>query len=117
MPSFDDRPLTAPCTEDCTSFAPGHRVHHIQARLSWQPDVVVHPAVVLQNDGDGFLVIETDDDHRRYLLWHHTGIRLSTLVGGSVRYRRRYGVLDIGPGPDGDPQRSLLASVTALRLR
>ncbi|MFJ4175098.1 hypothetical protein [Microbacterium sp. NPDC089696] len=80
----------------CSSFAPGHALHLIQARLAsatpsdWTDAVVEHA-----DAANGRLVVRTLDGET-HDLWNRAGAALEAPVGTPVALHGRYGVLAVG---------------------
>ena len=54
----------------CPLYFPGHNVHYIQFRLTWnEPQHDPIPATLLDVQDDGELTVEVDGELRRY--WNH----------------------------------------------
>jgi len=66
-----------PPVRDCGRYLPGHSVHWIQARLTWnQP--VAHTAVEIVHIGAASVLVSADDGLRQF--WNHDVDRLRALV-------------------------------------
>jgi hypothetical protein len=80
----------------CSSFAPGHALHLIQARIAaataseWV-DGIVETADV----GSGDLVVRTLDG-AAHALWNASGAALEAAPGTPVALHARYAVLAVG---------------------
>jgi len=81
----------------CSSFAPGHAVHLIQARLvSATPSEWVD-AIVTESDAEtGTLVLHTVADDRAIVLWNGGGAAEELSPGAPVGFHSRYHVLSGG---------------------
>jgi hypothetical protein len=89
-----------PVDRSCGSYGPGHQVHWIQAKKSWEElqsavavDVAIdHDAGWVRLDGDGLATT----------LWNHDPRRLQSVLGSSCRamWRPQFHVLVV-PGPWG----------------
>ena len=83
----------------CSSFAPGHALHLIQARLAsatpseWIDALVDHADAV-----SGDLVVRTLDGET-HTLWNGSGAALEAAPGTPVALHARYGVLAVGGTP------------------
>lgn len=81
----------------CTSFAPGHAVHMIQARLVAATPSEWRDALVTSVDADGGTVVITSiDDDTSIELWNGAGAALALEVGSPVGFHPRYHVLSGG---------------------
>ncbi|MFF5624118.1 hypothetical protein ACFY5A_02060 [Microbacterium sp. NPDC012755] len=80
----------------CSSFASGHGLHLIQARLASATPAEWVDAIVEQSDADsGELVVRTLDGEA-HSLWNATGAALEAAAGTPVALHVRYGVLAVG---------------------
>jgi hypothetical protein len=80
----------------CSSFAPGHALHLIQARLaSATPSEWVDAIVESSDAATGDLVVRTLDGDA-HTLWNASGASLEAPVGTPVALHTRYGVLSVG---------------------
>ena len=82
-----------------TSYLPGHRVHHIQARRA-AADLAVSPTGHVQNIDERGIVVLVDDEVRRY--WNHdhtTAQRLLDEHGPEVRIQERWALIWFGGRP------------------
>ncbi|MFT4135669.1 hypothetical protein [Microbacterium sp.] len=81
----------------CTSFAPGHALHLIQARLvaatprEWQ-DAIVQAC----DERDGVVVLRTLDDGALLTVWNAEGAAATVRAGDPVSLHARYHVLAVG---------------------
>lgn len=85
---------TCMCTsgEACSSFAPGHALHLIQARLAAATPSEWRDAVVTSSDADsGEIVLHTLADGVAVTLWHAASTGLAP--GEPVAIHGRYAVL------------------------
>ena len=85
----------------CGSYSPGHQMHWIQAKKSWedgQPTIDV--SVVVHNDGR----IDLEGDELQVTMWNHDPERLRDVVEcrgcGRAVWKPRFHVLAV-PGPSG----------------
>ncbi|GAB2518468.1 hypothetical protein GCM10027064_15180 [Microbacterium petrolearium] len=80
----------------CSSYAPGHALHLIQARVAsatpreWTDGIVAHADAL-----EGTLVVR-DLDGDLHELWNGSGAALEAPEGTPVALHRRYGVLAVG---------------------
>lgn len=80
----------------CSSFAPGHALHLIQARLAsatpsdWIDGIVEHA------DALGGALVVRDLDGAAHELWNAAGAALEAPEGTPVALHRRYRVLAVG---------------------
>lgn len=80
----------------CSSFAPGHALHLIQARIaSATPTEWVDAIVEVADPLAGTLVLR-DLDGKRTELWNGSGAALEAPAGTPVALHGRYGVLAVG---------------------
>ncbi|MGV2902832.1 hypothetical protein ACNPM4_14245 [Microbacterium sp. AGC62] len=80
----------------CSSFAPGHALHLIQARIaSATPAEWVDALVVTTDAVAGDLVVRTLDGEV-HELWNGSGAALEAAPGTPVALHARYGVLAVG---------------------
>lgn len=80
----------------CSSFAPGHAVHLIQARLvSTTPGEWLDAIVTTVDAADGTLVLHTLDG-RVLSLWNGSGAADTVTAGAPVAYHERYHTLAVG---------------------
>lgn len=80
----------------CSSFAPGHSLHLIQARLaSATPSDWVDALVETTDAATGSLTVRTLDGDV-HALWNAAGAALETQPGSPVALHRRYHVLAVG---------------------
>ncbi len=80
----------------CSSSAPGHRLHLIQARLAAATPREWEDGIVEQADAEsGELVVRTLDG-RALTLWNAAGAALGAPAGSPVTFHTRYHVLAVG---------------------
>ena len=80
----------------CSSFAPGHALHLIQARLaSATPNDWVDGIVASADAATGAVVVNTLDGDA-YSLWNASGAALEAPAGTPVALHARYNVLAVG---------------------
>lgn len=80
----------------CSSFAAGHALHLIQARIASATPAEWVDAIVEQADAArGDLVVRTLDGVA-HALWNGGGAALEAVVGTPVALHVRYGVLSVG---------------------
>lgn len=80
----------------CSSFAPGHAVHLIQARLvAATPGEWVDALVSTTDAADGSIVVHTLDG-RALTLWNGAGAAGQVEPGVPVAFHERYHVLSVG---------------------
>jgi hypothetical protein len=81
----------------CTSYAPGHALHLIQARLASATPSDWADAIVEAADGrSGFVIVRTLDDGSAVALWNGAGAAARLVVGTPVALHERYHVLAVG---------------------
>lgn len=89
------------CAEgaQCSSFAPGHAVHLIQARLVAATPLEWVDAIVERSDvRDGILVLRALNDGAALTVWNGSGAAAAVEVGTPVALHARYHVLAVGQG-------------------
>ncbi len=80
----------------CSSAAPGHALHLIQARLAAATPAGWTDALVAAADPiSGDLVVRTLDGET-HALWNASGAALEAAVGAPVALHTAYGVLAVG---------------------
>lgn len=80
----------------CSSFAPGHALHLIQARLaSATPSEWIDGIVEAVDAASGALVVRGLDGYA-HALWNGSGAALEAAPGTPVALHARYGVLAVG---------------------
>ncbi|WP_309066699.1 hypothetical protein [Microbacterium sp.] len=80
----------------CSSFAPGHALHLIQARMASATPLAWTDAIVETADAaSGILSVRTLDGVE-YALWNAGGAALEAPSGTPVSLHRGYGVLSVG---------------------
>lgn len=80
----------------CSSFAPGHALHLIQARIASATPAGWVDALVVSTDAvAGDLVVQTLDGEI-HQLWNASGAALEAAPGTPVGLHARYGVLAVG---------------------
>jgi hypothetical protein len=77
----------------CSSFAAGHAVHLIQARLVSATPAEWVDAIVTSVDPEGALVLHSLADDARIDLWNGAGVVDTVAVGTPVAYHPRYHAL------------------------
>ncbi len=83
--------------ESCSSFAPGHALHLIQARLSSATPSEWADAIVESADAaSGVVVLRTVADAHRVELWSGSGAAHEVTAGTPVALHGRYDVLAVG---------------------
>jgi len=81
----------------CSSFAPGHALHLIQARLvSATPAEWVDAIVTAHDAQDGTIVLHTVSGGEQVELWSGSGAARVVEVGTPVAFHPRYHVLADG---------------------
>lgn len=78
----------------CSSFAPGHAVHLIQARLASATPAGWTDATVAARAADGTVVLHTLDGER-IELWNGAGAVDAVAVGEPVALHARYHALSV----------------------
>lgn len=96
-PVRQDAPCMCASGGRCTSFAPGHAVHLIQARLvSATPTEWVDALVTFSDAQRGEIVLHTLGEGARIEVWNGAGAGNAVTVGAPVAYHPRYHVLSVG---------------------
>ena len=80
----------------CSSFAPGHALHLIQARLASATPSDWADAIVESSHDDGTVVIVTVADAARLTVWSGSGAAHEVAAGTPVALHERYNVLAVG---------------------
>nr|WP_194416102.1 hypothetical protein [Microbacterium yannicii] len=81
----------------CSSFAPGHALHLIQARLASATPSEWADAIVEESDErSGFVVVRTLADGTSIVLWNGVGAAATATPGTPVALHERYHVLAVG---------------------
>lgn len=80
----------------CSSFAPGHALHLIQARMASATPLGWVDALVEDADAASGVVILRTLDGDVVTVWNAGGAALEAAVGTPVALHRDYGVLAIG---------------------
>ncbi|UWF77265.1 MULTISPECIES: hypothetical protein [Microbacterium] len=82
--------------DTCSSFAPGHALHLIQARMASATPLGWADAIVESADAaSGVLALRTLDGEE-HLVWNAGGAALEAAPGTPVALHRDYGVLAVG---------------------
>lgn len=82
--------------DTCSSFAPGHALHLIQARLASATPSEWSDAIVEASDvRSGFVIVRTLDG-TAVALWNGTGAAAAATPGTPVALHERYHVLAVG---------------------
>jgi hypothetical protein len=83
--------------DTCSSFAPGHALHLIQARMASATPSDWADAIVEAADArSGFVIVRTLDDAEPIALWNGTGAASTLTPGTPVSLHERYHVLAVG---------------------
>jgi hypothetical protein len=77
----------------CSSFAPGHAVHLIQARLVSATASEWVDAIVESVHADGSIVLRRFADDVRVAVWNGAGAAEAVASGAPVAYHPRYHAL------------------------
>lgn len=80
----------------CSSFAPGHALHLIQARIASATPTEWVDGVVEAADPLAGTIVLRDLDGTAHALWNGSGAALEAPAGTPVALHRRYGVLAVG---------------------
>jgi CubicO group peptidase (beta-lactamase class C family) len=81
----------------CSSYAPGHALHLIQARLAAATPSDWVDAIVEQVDAvTGDVVLRAIDDGSIVAVWNAEGAAAALSAGAPVALHGRYGVLAVG---------------------
>jgi hypothetical protein len=81
----------------CSSFAPGHALHLIQARLAAATPSEWADAIVEESDQrSGFVIVRTLTDATPIVLWNGVGAAATATPGTPVALHERYHVLAVG---------------------
>lgn len=79
----------------CTSFAPGHAVHLIQARLASATPAEWVDAIVTAHEADGTVHARTLEG-ATLTLWNGSGAAAAAPAGTPVAFHPRYHALSVG---------------------
>ena len=83
--------------ESCSSFAPGHALHLIQARLSSATPSEWVDAIVESSDAEnGVVFVRTLVEGELVELWNGSGAARESVTGAPVALHGRYDVLAVG---------------------
>ncbi|MFE1645368.1 hypothetical protein [Microbacterium sp. P01] len=82
--------------EPCSTFAPGHAVHLIQARLASATPGEWVDAVVGSTHADGSLTVHAVSEGTPTVVWSGAGAARAVEVGTPVALHERYHVLAVG---------------------
>jgi hypothetical protein len=83
--------------ESCSSFAPGHALHLIQARLSSATPSEWVDAIVESTDAEnGVVFVRTLVEGELVELWNGSGAAREAVTGAPVALHGRYDVLAVG---------------------
>lgn len=80
----------------CSSFAPGHAVHLIQARLVSATPAEWVDAIVTAVATDGTVELHAVVDGARLTVWNGAGAAEAVTAGEPVALHARYHVLNVG---------------------
>ncbi|MFK4761801.1 hypothetical protein ACI3KS_12770 [Microbacterium sp. ZW T5_45] len=80
----------------CSSYAPGHALHLIQARMASATPSEWVDAIVSQADAVAGRLVVVTLDGTEHALWSASGAALEAPVGAPVAVHTRYGVLAVG---------------------
>jgi hypothetical protein len=80
----------------CSTFAPGHALHLIQARLASATPSDWVDAIVESAHEDGTVILRTITDAAPVTLWSGSGAAHEVSAGTPVALHERYNVLAIG---------------------
>ncbi len=83
--------------DTCSSFAPGHALHLIQARLAAATPSEWADAIVEASDRrSGVVIVRTVADGAPVALWNGTGAAAAVTPGTPIALHERYHVLAVG---------------------
>lgn len=80
----------------CSTFAPGHALHLIQARLASATPSDWVDAIVESAHADGTVVLRTISDATPSTVWSGSGAAQEVSAGTPVALHQRYDVLAVG---------------------
>jgi hypothetical protein len=99
----------------CALYTPGHQVHFIQAKLSWEGDPLKYRSGTLVSVGDGgWIRITVEVDGAEVCVWNHEPIRARHRIeaaGGIVVLREPH--ILATPSANGNALFSISDTVTA----
>lgn len=81
------RPTYCAASASCKSYAPGHRLHAIHARLIGETPWAWRDAVVRSIDADNIAVLKYDADGGTRRVWHHHDLSIMCPPGSRVKLR------------------------------
>jgi hypothetical protein len=97
----------------CALYTPGHQVHFIQAKLSWEGDPLKHRSGTLVSiENDGWITVEVAGEQVR--VWNHEPARARRRIeaaGGLVVLQEQH--ILAAPGANGNPFFSISDTATA----
>lgn len=83
--------------DTCSSYAPGHALHLIQARLASATPADWADAIVEDADSrSGFVIVRRLGDDAPVALWNGSGAATRVSAGTPVALHERYHVLAVG---------------------
>jgi hypothetical protein len=90
-----------PINRSCGSYGPGHQMHWIQAKKSWEGEQpMIDVSIVVHHDGR----VDLEGDELTLTMWNHDPDRLRDVVDyagrGRAVWKPRFHVLAL-PGPSG----------------
>jgi hypothetical protein len=90
-----------PINRSCGSYGPGHQMHWIQAKKSWEDEQpMIDVSIVVHHDGR----VDLEGDELTLTMWNHDPDRLRDVVDyagrGRAVWKPRFHVLAL-PGPSG----------------
>lgn len=80
----------------CSSFAPGHALHLIQARIASATPTEWIDGIVASADAVTGALLVHGLDGEEHALWNGSGAALEAPAGSPVALHARYGVLSVG---------------------
>ncbi len=82
--------------DECSTIAPGHRLHLLQQRVAAATGSKWRDAVIESVSADGWIGLVALDDDQRVRVWHHSQLGSSLSVGDPVALHSLYHVLAVG---------------------
>jgi hypothetical protein len=82
--------------DECSVFAPGHKLPLIQHRVAAATASKWRDAIVEDIAADGWIQLITLDDNSRVSAWHHADLTQAISVGHPVAIHSLYHVLAVG---------------------
>jgi hypothetical protein len=85
-----------PINRSCGSYGPGHQMHWIQAKKSWEDEQpMIDVSIVVHHDGR----VDLEGDELKLTMWNHDPdhLRSALCFGGRAEWKPKYHVLYVIP--------------------